>query len=244
MKTVLITGASRGIGAAAARRFSAAGYGVAINYCRDADGAERLAASLTAAGGEAFTVCADVGDYDAVCRMTDAVLARFGHVDVLIHNAGTAYQALLTDTPLSVWRSLMAVHLDGAYHCCHALVPHMVRRHSGRILTVSSMWGQVGASCEVAYSAAKAGLIGFTKALAKELGPSGITVNGLAPGVIDTAMCAGLDAETRFSLAEETPLGRLGTPEDVAGALFFLASEEASFITGQVLGVNGGLVTE
>lgn len=242
MKTVVISGASRGIGAAAARLFAANGYTVAVNYCTDREGAEAVVRDITAAGGDAFAVCADVADAAAVERLVETVLQRCGRVDVLIHNAGVAQQALLTDTTPDEWRRMLGVHLDGAYHLAHALVPQMVSRHSGCILTVSSMWGEVGASCEVAYSAAKAGLLGFTKALAKELGPSGITVNCVTPGVIDTAMCAAFDEETRTALSEETPLGRLGTPEDVAEALLFLASERASFITGQVLGVNGGFV--
>ncbi len=243
MKTVLITGASRGIGAAAARLFAQNGYTVVVNYRADKTGADALVAEITANGGDAFAVCADVADAAAVDAMVKTVLLRTGHVDVLIHNAGIAQQALLTDTTPEDWRRMMGVHLDGAYHCAHALIPSMVRRQCGCILTVSSMWGEVGASCEVAYSAAKAGLIGFTKALAKELGPSGITVNCVTPGVIDTAMCAVLDKQTQSELADETPLGRLGTPEDVANALLFLASEQASFITGQVLGVNGGFIT-
>lgn len=243
MKTVLITGASRGIGAAAARLFAENGYTVAVNYRADKTGAESLVADITAHGGDAFAVCADVADAAAVETMIGTVTDRVGHVDVLIHNAGIAAQSLLTDVTPQEWHRMMGVHLDGAYHCARALIPSMVRRQCGRILTVSSMWGEVGASCEVAYSTAKAGLIGFTKALAKELGPSGITVNCVAPGVIDTAMCAVLDEDTRKALAEETPLGRLGTPEDVAQALLFLASEQASFITGQVLGVNGGFIT-
>lgn len=242
MKTVLITGASRGIGAAAARLFARHGYAVAVNYRADRTGAEAVVREIMGNGGEAVAVCADVADSDAVSTMAKDLLVRFGRVDAVIHNAGVAQQALLTDTSLEDWRRMMGVHLDGAYHLAHALVPQMVSRHSGCFLTVSSMWGEVGASCEVAYSAAKAGLIGFTKALAKELGPSGITVNCVTPGVIDTAMCASLAEETRASLAEETPLGRLGTPEDVAQALLFLASEQAAFITGQVLGVNGGFV--
>lgn len=242
MKTVLISGASRGIGAAAALRFAAEGYAVAVNYRADRDGAEAVVADILEHGGDAAAFCADVADVAAVETMVEAVTARFGHIDVLVHNAGHAKQALFTDTTPDEWRRMLAVHLDGAYHLSHAVVPQMVRRHEGRILTVSSMWGQVGASCEVAYSAAKAGLIGFTKALAKELGPSGITVNCVAPGVIDTAMCASFDEETRLSLAEETPLGRLGTPEDVAETLLFLASDRASFVTGQVVGVNGGFV--
>lgn len=243
MKTVLITGASRGIGAAAARLFAKNGYTVAVNYRADRSGAQALVQEIAAAGGDAFAVCADVADKAAVDRMAETVLARCGRVDVLIHNAGVARQALLTDTTPEDWRRMMGVHLDGAYHCAHALVPSMVRCHSGVILTVSSMWGEVGASCEVAYSAAKAGLIGFTKALAKELGPSGITVNCVTPGVIDTAMCATLDEETRAALADETPLGRLGTPDEVAQVLLFLASDKSSFITGQVIGVNGGFIT-
>ena len=242
MKTVLITGASRGIGAAAARLFAKDGYTVAINYRADKEGAEALVAEITANGGDAFAVCADVADNAAVEAMMEEVLMRCGHVDVLIHNAGVAQQALLTDTTPEAWHRMIGVHLDGAYHCAHALVPSMVRRQSGVILTVSSMWGEVGASCEVAYSAAKAGLIGFTKALAKELGPSGIRVNCVTPGVIDTAMCASLDEQTRAALAEETPLCRLGTPEDVAEMLLFLASDKSSFVTGQVIGVNGGFV--
>lgn len=243
MKTVLITGASRGIGAATARLFVKNGYTVAVNYRADKDGAEALVAKITAEGGDAFAVCADVADYAAVEAMTAQVLERCGQVDVLIHNAGVAQQALLTDTTPQEWQRMIGVHLDGAYHCAHALVPSMVRRHSGVILTVSSMWGEVGASCEVAYSAAKAGLIGFTKALAKELGPSGIRANCVTPGVIDTAMCAVLDDDTRAALAEETPLCRLGTPEDVAETLLFLASDKSAFITGQVIGVNGGFIT-
>ena len=241
-KTVLITGASRGIGAESARLFAANGYTVAINYCHSREKAEQLAASIVAYGGDAFAVQADIADEQQVQRMAQQVLERCQTVDVLIHNAGIASQGLLTDLTTDQWRRMMAVHLDGAYYCCRAFVPDMVRRHQGVILTVSSMWGVTGASCEVAYSAAKAGLIGLTKALAKELGPAGIRVNGVAPGVIATDMCATLDEDTVNSLKEETPLCRLGTPQDVAGALLFLASPQADFITGQILGVNGGFL--
>lgn len=238
MRTVLITGGSRGIGAQTARLFAQNGYQVAINYHHSAQQAEALAEEL----GNAMAVQADVSDAEQVKAMVERVRDRFGSIDVLIHNAGIAHQGLLTDMTAEQWRTVMGVHLDGAYHCCRAVVPQMVRCHAGVILTVSSIWGQTGASCEVAYSAAKAGLIGFTKALAKELGPSGVRVNCVAPGVIDTDMCADLDAETRLSLTEDTPLSRLGTPDDVAQALLFLSSDRASFITGQVLGVNGGFL--
>ena len=242
MRTVLITGASRGIGAQTACLFAKNGDAVAINYHRSAEQAQALVEEIQALGGQAIAVQADVSDEYQVRRMVQEVEDRFGEIDLLIHNAGIAHQGLLTDMTADEWRQVMGVHLDGAYYCCHAVVPSMVRRHSGVILTVSSMWGEVGASCEVAYSAAKAGLIGFTKALAKELGPSGIRVNGVAPGVIATDMCANLDEETVAALKDETPLMRIGAPQDVAQALVFLASEEASFITGQILSVNGGFV--
>lgn len=242
MKTVLITGASRGIGAATAKLFAANGYTVAINYYRSAEQAKQLVQEITEVGGDAFAVCADVANEQAVSEMMQAVLQRCGRLDVLIHNAGIASQTLFTDTTPQEWHRMLGVHLDGAYYCCRAAIPAMLKNGSGKILTVSSMWGVTGASCEVAYSTAKAGLIGFSKALAKELGPSNITVNCVAPGVIDTDMCSSLDTETMKGLAEETPLQRLGTSADVANALLFLASEQASFITGQVLGVNGGFL--
>lgn len=242
MKTALITGASRGIGAATARLFARNGYRVAINYYSHEKEAFSLVQEILDAGGDAFAVRADIADEQQVAEMMTAVLARFGKLDVLIHNAGIAYQGLLTDMDTSDWKRMMTIHMDGAFYCCKAAIPDMVRRQNGVILTVSSMWGVTGASCEVAYSAAKAGLIGFSKALAKELGPSGIRVNCVAPGVVKTDMCASLDAQTLDALNDETPLGRIGTPEDIADALLFLASDNASFITGQVLGVNGGFL--
>ena len=165
-----------------------------------------------------------------------------GHVDVLVSNAGIAQQKLFTDITPEEWQHMLDVNLSGAFHLCQLALPGMIRRKAGRILTVSSMWGQTGGSCEVHYSAAKAGLIGLTKALAKEEGPSGITVNCVAPGVIETDMMAAFTAEDKAALAEETPVGRLGTPEEVAKLLVFLAGEDAGYITGQVFGVNGGLV--
>lgn len=236
-KSVLITGGSRGIGAAAARAFAAEGYRVAIGYLNSREKAENLAAEI---GGMA--VRADVREERQVREMVDKVLDNFCQLDILVCNAGVAWQGLLTDMTTEDWRQVMASDLDSVFLCARAVLPHFIHRKQGKILTVSSMWGQVGASCEVAYSAAKAGVIGFTKALAKEVAPSGITVNCVAPGAIDTEMNAHLGPEALEMLAEETPLGRLGRPEEVARVLLFLASEQADFLTGQVLSPNGGLV--
>ena len=236
-RVVLITGGSRGIGAAAVRRFAAGGDRVVINYCRSREKAEALAAET---GG--WAVEADVSDPVQVGRMVDNVLEKFCQLDILICNAGIAQQKLFGDLTDQDWRRMFAVNLDGIFYAIRAALPHFIHRKAGRILTLSSMWGQVGGSCEVAYSAAKAAVIGLTKALAKELGPSGITVNCVSPGVIDTEMNANLGPEDLAVLAEETPLGRVGRPEEVAEALWYLASPGAKFITGQILAPNGGLV--
>ena len=243
METALITGGSRGIGAAIAAALARAGYAVAINYNHSADAAEALAASLRAEGRTALPVQADVSDPAQVAAMFAAVERQLGAVSVLVNNAGIAQQKLFTDLSDADWRRMMGVHLDGAFYCCRAALPAMIRARYGRILNIASMWGQVGGSCEVHYSAAKAGLIGLTKALAKEEGPSGITVNCIAPGVVDTDMMASFSAEDRAALADETPVCRLGNADEVAAAAVFLCSPAAGFITGQVLGVNGGLVT-
>ncbi len=243
METALITGGSRGIGAAIAAALARAGYAVAINYNHSADAAEALAVSLRAEGRAALPVQADVSDPAQVAAMFAAVERQLGAVSVLVNNAGIAQQKLFTDLSDADWRRMMGVHLDGAFYCCRAALPAMIRARYGRILNIASMWGQVGGSCEVHYSAAKAGLIGLTKALAKEEGPSGITVNCIAPGVVDTDMMASFSAEDRAALADETPVCRLGNADEVAAAAVFLCSPAAGFITGQVLGVNGGLVT-
>lgn len=241
-KTALITGASRGIGAATARRLARAGYAVAVNYCSSEDRALALVEELRAEGHTAMAVRADVSDPEQVRAMVDNVLDKFCQLDILICNAGVSWQGLLSEMSVEEWRRLCAVDLDGVFYCCKAVIPHFVARKAGKILTVSSMWGQTGGSCEAAYSAAKAGVIGLTKALAKELGPSGIAVNCVAPGVIATEMNQNLTPADLDALREETPLGRIGTAGDVAESLLFLASEGASFITGQVLAPNGGLV--
>lgn len=235
MKTALITGGSRGIGAAIARRFAGEGFRVIINYNKSEAEAKALAAEL---GGMA--VRADVGDPKQVTAMAGEIGARFGALDVLVNNAGISRIGLFTDMTEDEWQRMIDVNLGGAFRVTKSLIKPMIARQSGCVINISSMWGQVGASCEAAYSASKAGLIGLTKALAKELGPSGIRVNCIAPGVIETDMNAELSGDTISALADDTPLMRLGAPEDVADAAYFLAG--SGFITGQVLGVNGGFV--
>lgn len=242
MKSVLITGASRGIGAETARRFAAKGYAVAVNYHASEQAALALVRELREKGAAAIAVKADVSDPGQVEKMVDNVLDNFCQLDTLVCNAGVAKQKLLSNMTDEDWRRLFAVNVDGVFYCCRAVIPHFVRRKAGRIIMVSSVWGLAGASCEAAYSASKAAVIGLTKALAKELGPSGITVNCVAPGVICTEMNAGLTEAAAEALREETPLGMFGAPGDAAESILFLASQRARFITGQVLSPNGGLV--
>ena len=242
MKYALITGGSRGIGSAAARLCARRGWGVAVGYhCGEAQ-AQALVRELSALQVPALAVQADVSDAVQVRRMVDNVLEKFCQLDILICSAGISHVGLISQIDESRWRRLFAVNVDGVHHCCQAVLPHMLKRRSGSIVTVSSMWGQVGASCEAAYSATKGAVISYTKALAKELGPSNIRVNCVAPGVIDTEMNAHLSRSDLAALAEETPLCRIGTPEEAAAAIAFLASDEASFLTGQVVAPNGGLV--
>ena len=237
-KTALITGASRGIGAEIARALYGEGWQVVINYCSSAERARRLQEELPGSAA----VQADVSVPEQAQRLADFTEREFGKVDLLVNNAGISQYGLFTDTAPEERGRVVAVDLMGAMNCAAAVLPAMLRRHEGNILNISSMWGVVGASCEVVYSAAKAGLIGFTKALAKEVGPSGIRVNCIAPGAVETDMMADFGEEDKRALAEASPLCRLGTARDVAGAVLFLASERSGFITGQVLGVNGGFV--
>ena len=241
---VLITGGSRGIGAAAVREFAKAGYNVAFTWHSSASAADAVVQAVRSACPECRVVSiqADAGDAAQVKAAVSKAEYELGSLQVLVCNAGIAQQKLFTDTTDEDWRRLMAVDLDGAFYACRAALPGMIRQKYGRILLVSSMWGQTGGSCEVAYSAAKAGLIGLGKALAKEEGPSGITVNVIAPGVIDTDMMSGFSENDRLLIAEDIPLGHFGSPDDIANAVAFFASDSVSYITGQVLGINGGAV--
>lgn len=241
-KTVLITGASRGIGRAAAETFAKAGYDVAVNYNKSAEAAEALCRELEKYSVKALPFQADVADKKAVEKMSAEIETAMGAVSVLVNNAGIAEQALFTDITEEMWDRMFAVNVKGAYNCTQAVLPKMIHEKYGRIINVSSMWGISGASCEVHYSASKAALIGFTKALAKEVGLSGITVNCVAPGVINTDMNGHLSPEIISELKEETPLNRIGAPRDVAETVLFLASEKASFITGQTISVDGGFI--
>lgn len=231
MKTIVITGGSRGIGAAAVKLFAARGDRVYFLYEKN-----HAAANAVAEETGATPICCDVADADAV----KAAFQKIGHLDVLICNAGIVHYGLMSMMEESAWDRMFAVNVKGIYHCVNAAMPAFLQTHTGCIITVSSMWGQVGASCEAAYSATKGAVIALTKALAKELGPSGIRCNCVAPGVILTDMCASVDPDILAGMAEEAPIGRNGTPGDVAKAMEYLA--EAEFVTGQVLPVNGGYV--
>ena len=231
MATVVITGGSRGIGAAAVKLFSEKGHRVYFLYEKEHAAANAV---VEATGAEA--ICCDVADGASV----KAAFSRIPSVDILICNAGIVHVGLMSQMAESAWDRIFDVNVKGIYHCVNAAMPSFLKTHSGCIITVSSMWGQVGASCEAAYSATKGAVIALTKALAQELGPSGIRVNCVAPGVIQTDMCANVEPEIMAELKEQTPVGRLGEPEDVAKAMLYLS--EAEFVTGQVLPVNGGFI--
>ena len=231
MSTVVITGGSRGIGAAAVKLFAEKGHQVFFLYEKEHDAAKAVAASTGAT-----PICCDVADAGAVA----AAFAQIPNVDILICNAGIVHVGLMSQMTEGQWDRIFDVNVKGIFHCVNAAMPAFLRTHSGCIITVSSMWGQQGASCEAAYSATKGAVIALTQALALELGPSGIRVNCVAPGVILTDMCGNVDPEILQQMAEETPVGRNGRPEDVAKAMAYLA--DADFVTGQTLSVNGGYV--
>ncbi len=240
--TAIITGASRGIGNATAKLFAAAGYNVLINYHRSGDAAAELAAELKNNGNSAAIFKADVTQRDELDSMVDFCIATFGSLDVLINNAGIAASKLFVDISEAEWDQILNVNLKGVFNCSQAVLRYMLPVKKGKIINIASIWGIVGAACEVHYSAAKAGVIGFTKALAKELGPSNIQVNCIAPGVIQTEMLNSLSQVELEALQSQTPLGKLGTPSDIAACALFLASNAADFFTGQVISPNGGFV--
>lgn len=241
-KTAVITGGTRGIGRACVKAFSAAGYRIAVVYQNSSEKAQELKAELRAEGTDCEVYQCDVSSYTESARVCEEILNRFRHVDVLVNNAGIAQIRMFTDITEKDWDHMFDVNVKGAYNFCSHLMPSMISRRTGSIINISSMWGITGASCEVHYSASKAALIGFTKALAKEMGLSGIRVNCIAPGVIDTDMNSSLDEETTAALREEIPLARIGKAEEVASTVLFLAGEGASYITGQVISTDGGMV--
>lgn len=241
-KIALVTGSSRGIGRAIATELAHQGYAVCVNYRVRKDCADDLVEKLTAEGCRAMAVQADVADRAQVNEMVKKVEENFGPVSLLVNNAGVAGQALFQEITDELWHRYFSVNVDGSFHTIQAVLPHMLHEHEGCIVNISSMWGLRGASCEVTYSATKAALIGLTRSLAAELAPTHIRVNCVAPGVIKTDMLDALPDGVLPQLTEETPLRRIGVPEDIAHAVAYLADEKASFVTGQVLTVDGGFI--
>ena len=234
-KRIVVTGGSRGIGAACVRAFRAAGASVAFTYNRS----EKEALELASGAGATAIKC-DLAKPENVAKAMEIAIGALKGIDVLVNNAGISEFRLFDTITDAGWDEMLTVNLGGAFRCSRAAAPHMISQKSGAIVNISSMWGQTGASCETHYSASKAGIIGLTKSLAKELGPSGIRVNCVAPGAVDTDMNALLDSDARRDLAEMTPLGRIARPEEIASCVLFLASDDASYVTGAVLPVNGG----
>lgn len=242
-KIAFITGASRGIGAACAMYFAHHGYDIAVNYLNNKVSADDLVEKIKSTGQNAIAIKSDVSDRTQVSLAVKECKEKLGDITVLINNAGIAEQKLFSDITPDDWRKMFSVNVDGVYNTTSEILPDMIRKKSGSIVNISSMWGVVGASCEVHYSASKSAVIGLTKALAKEVAPSGIRVNCVAPGLIETDMNKAFTEDEISSIIDEIPLGKIGKPEDVAKAVFFLADDDASpFTTGVVLNVNGGMV--
>lgn len=241
-KTVIVTGASRGIGSEIAKAFAKAEYNVVINYLSSKDKSLELLGNLNAEGFSSRVFRADVSKKQEVQDLVQFTKEEFGNIDVLINNAGICEQKLFTDIDEEDWDKMMNVNIKSVYNLCSHVVPFMISEKSGKIINISSVWGMVGAALEVHYSTSKASIIGFTKALAKELGPSNIQVNCVCPGVINTDMNSDLNAQDVKLLEEQTPLGRLGEPSEVASLVLYLASNKANFLTGQVISPNGGFV--
>lgn len=241
-KTVLITGASRGIGRATAKLFAKSGYNVLINYNKSEKEAYELYNSLKDKGYSVSIFKADISNKFEVNLMINHCIGVFGKIDVLVNNAGITQSKLFTDITYEDWKEMMDINLNGIFYTTQKALQYMIPEMSGKIINISSIWGMVGGSFEVHYSTSKAAIIGMSKALAKELGPSNIQVNVIAPGIIQTDMLNDIDEDIIDTLREETPLMRLGTPEDIANCVLFLASEKSNFITGQVISPNGGFV--
>ena len=239
-KVIVVTASTRGIGRAIALELARNGYAVAVNYQKSAEAAASAVEEIEAMGQKALAVQADVGDGAAVTAMVEAVRETLGPVSLLVNNAGLSWVGLFQDMDEALWHRLFHVNVDGTYHCIQAVLPEMLHEKDGCIVNIASIWGQSAASCEVAYAATKAAIVGLTRSLAAELAPSGIRVNAVSPGCIETDMLRELGDATLSSLADETPLGRLGQCEDVARLVRFLASKDASFITGQILTADGG----
>lgn len=237
----VVTGAGKGIGKAIAQKLANDGFKVAVCYNTSKDKANEVVSEINANGGNARGYKLDITDSENVNLVMAEIEKDFGEIAVLVNNSGIAEQLLFTDITDEAWNKMIATNLSGAFYCSRAVLPYMIHRKSGKIINIASIWGETGGSCEVHYSAAKAGVIGMTKALAKEVGPSGITVNCVSPGVILTDMTSHFGEEVLAELKEETPIGRIGTPQDVANAVSFLASKNAEFITGIDLPVNGGM---
>ena len=237
-KTVLITGGSRGIGKAMVYAFAKAGYNVMLNFNRSESSANEIAKEFE----NVKIYGANVADQQSVINMVNYTYEVFGNIDILINNAGISYTGLLQDMSIDEWNNLMSVNLTGPYNLCKAVLPRMIANKSGKIINISSVWGITGASCEAAYFASKAGVIGLTKALAKEVGPSNIKVNCIAPGIVMTDMISDYSMEELNAITDEIPLGKIGSTEDIAKTALFLASDDADYITGQVISPNGGWV--